>query len=356
MSKPRVTVLMCVFNGREFLSEAVESILVQTMPDFELLVIDDGSTDGSGELASAYRDPRIRVLRNDSNVGLTRSLNRGLELAQADLIARQDADDISYPDRLMRQVTFLEEHPSVALVGTQSSQVDVNGRRSRLRGWPKSTGKLGIRWQLMFDNPFIHTSVMFRRSVVWEQLGGYQETFRTNQDFELWSRVAARHEVRNLPDMLVVLRMRPRSVSRMYRADDLARVLKVFIENRRRWLRSDDLVNAGLNAWMSINSSATVNTADLHGLVLADVEIFRRFAVLYPDALTDPEIRTHRAVSLARAACDGVRQGAKRSRATFLHACRIRPSMLVKWGPRFVGSMFLRRRNELKPGFSSIAQ
>ena len=343
MMRPRVSVLLGVFNGGAFLSQAVESILAQTMPDFELLVIDDGSTDGSGDLVKAYHDSRIRVIRNKSNLGLTRSLNIALELARGDLIARQDAEDISHPERFTRQITFLDANPAVVLLGAQSKHVDINGWATPFRGWPKATGALGIRWQLMFDNPFVHTSVMFRRSVVWQQLAGYNETFRTNQDFELWSRVAADYEVRNLPNVLVTLRSSALSVSRMYRAEDVARVQGVLLENRRRWLQSEDLVQAGLEAWMAVNNPANFDPpADLGCLAVADIRIFRRFSERYPEAVTDPEIRTHRAVSLARVACAGARQGARRSSVAFSHACRIQPSVIPLWGPRYIGSALLR--------------
>ena len=103
----RVTVLMPVYNAELFLSEAIESILRQTWSDFEYLIINDGSTDNSRKIISSFRDPRIRLVDNPSNLGLTKSLNKGLELAEGEYIARQDADDISHPKRLERQVQFL---------------------------------------------------------------------------------------------------------------------------------------------------------------------------------------------------------------------------------------------------------
>src|SRR2546425_11594525 len=105
MSAPRVTVLMSVCNAAPFIAEATESILGQSFGDFELLVIDDGSTDGSADIVAGYADPRVRIIRNGRNVGLTRSLNHGLAAARGELIARQDADDVARRERLARQVT-----------------------------------------------------------------------------------------------------------------------------------------------------------------------------------------------------------------------------------------------------------
>ena len=118
---PRVTVLMAVYNGERFLAEAVASILDQTFRDFEFLIVNDGSTDRSREIILSFGDPRIRLVDNPENIGLTRSLNRGLELAKGGLIARQDADDISLPERLEREIGFLDGNPKAAIVGSQAS-------------------------------------------------------------------------------------------------------------------------------------------------------------------------------------------------------------------------------------------
>ena len=199
---PKVTVLMSVYNGQSYLKEAVDSVLCQTWKDFEFLIINDGSTDNSGEILRSFDDPRIRLVENPTNIGLTKSLNRGLQLSRTELIARQDADDISYPTRLESEVQFFETHTEVVLLGTSARAVDE-------RGEPKKhdlhipTGALAIRWCLMFQNAFIHSSVMFRRSIIWEKLGGYDESFARAQDYELWSRIARDFEVENLPHNLI---------------------------------------------------------------------------------------------------------------------------------------------------------
>src|SRR4051794_29608800 len=115
---PKVTVLLAVYNGERYLREAIDSILGQTFQDFEFLIINDGSTDSTREIILSYHDPRIRLVDNEDNIGQTRSLNRGLALAAGQFVARQDADDISEPERLASQVAFLEIHPEVVLLGT----------------------------------------------------------------------------------------------------------------------------------------------------------------------------------------------------------------------------------------------
>src|SRR5688572_53842 len=120
MPQPLVTVLMPVYNAERFLSEAIDSILQQSLTDFEFLIIDDGSTDCSREIINAYKDDRIRLVQNESNLAITASLNKGIHLARASLIARMDADDISYPERLQKQYNYLSNHPDCALLSTSA--------------------------------------------------------------------------------------------------------------------------------------------------------------------------------------------------------------------------------------------
>jgi glycosyltransferase involved in cell wall biosynthesis len=228
---PAVTVLMSVYNGRAYLREALDSLLAQTFTDFELLIVDDGSTDGSAEIVASCSDSRIRLLRNGSNLGLTRSLNLGLHAASAELIARHDADDVSEPTRLARQVNFLTRSPETALLGTQAYYINARGRRRDSGLWHKATTVAGARFQALFQNPFFHTSVMFRRAIVRDVLGGYDEILRTNQDFELWSRLLARFRAHNLSDVLVGQRSHGATLSSTYRHADWRRLEPAFRRN-----------------------------------------------------------------------------------------------------------------------------
>src|SRR5258707_849690 len=135
---PRVSVVMSVYNGEKYLGEAVDSILAQTFTDFEFIIIDDGSEDRSPELIEAYVDSRISFLRNEKNVGLTRSLNKGLQVASGEYIARMDCDDVSLPDRFAKQVAFMDANSGVGACGTWALDIDgagkVIGRRETLTG------------------------------------------------------------------------------------------------------------------------------------------------------------------------------------------------------------------------------
>jgi glycosyltransferase involved in cell wall biosynthesis len=206
---PAVSVLLPVHDGEAYLAEAIASVLRQTHGDLELIVLDDGSRDRSRAIAASFQDGRLQIVSNETRRGLIATLNHGLSLANGALVARQDADDMWSPRRLERQVRFLEAHPKAALVGGQGRLVDEEGRFLRNLDLPCHDASL--RWALLFDNPFIHSSVTFRRDVVWGELGGYAEA-RYCEDYELWSRVAATHEVANLPERVVTRRSHRRSV------------------------------------------------------------------------------------------------------------------------------------------------
>jgi Glycosyl transferase family 2 len=211
---PRVTVLMAVYNGELHLREAIESIIRQTFQDFEFLIINDGSTDRTRELILSYDDPRIRLVDNKHQLGLTRSLNRGLRLAEGEWIARQDADDVSEPERLARQVGFLEKHNEVALLGAWYRKIDSDGAVIGNRELPCSWTQ--IRWSLLFICPFVHSAVMLRKSLLVEQIGFYDEAFAYAQDYDLWSRIARRFSVANLAEYLVDYRTTAESMTLTY--------------------------------------------------------------------------------------------------------------------------------------------
>ena len=209
---PTVSVLMPVYNGARYLRASIESVLGQTFTDFEFLIVDDGSTDRTQDIIRGYEDPRIRLVNNDQNTGLAKSLNRGLRLARGGLIARHDADDVSMPFRLETQHRFLVAHPEIALLGAQASLIDQNGH-TIFDHTSMPLDSLSIRWQLMFGNPILHPSVMFRRSVVLQDLGGYDEQYQLSEDYDLWSRLAQQYEVANLPDVLIAYRRHVDSTS-----------------------------------------------------------------------------------------------------------------------------------------------
>jgi glycosyltransferase involved in cell wall biosynthesis len=203
-NEPLVSVVFPVYNGVRWLRIAVDGILNQTLKDFELIIIDDGSTDGSFEVLKRYRDSRIRLYHQE-NQGMTKTFNKGLGLAKGKYIARQDADDISEPRRFEKQVNFLEAHPEVALVGTWARIIDeascLTGEVIELPTEPEE-----IRKRLYLNNCIAHPTVMYRSSII-KDLGGYNENYYIAQDYDLWLRIIDQgYDIVNLPEFLCLYR------------------------------------------------------------------------------------------------------------------------------------------------------
>ena len=213
-----MTVLTSVHNDLRYLPQAVDSILRQSFEDFEFLILDDASTDGARDYLAALTDPRVRLVRNECNLGLTRSLNRGLDLARGTYIARMDADDVAMPERLARQVQFLEAHPDVGIVG--SSRVLIDEAGETIAHAPAAETDARIRWKCLLGNPFAHPAVMIRRDVLERHALRYDERYRTAQDYELWTRLLAVTKGHNLREPLIQYRLRA-GISRTSRPEQL---------------------------------------------------------------------------------------------------------------------------------------
>ncbi len=223
---PLVSVVMAVRDGEDYLREAVDSILGQTLEDFELVVVDDGSTDATGEILASYPDDRLRVLTQPRR-GVAASLNTGIRSARADLIARMDADDASEPTRLERQVAFMLAHADHVLAGTDVHVISEDG--SYLYEAQLVTDDAAIRGCLdQLVAPFYHGSVMFRRDAV-VACGLYDERIPQQvEDMLLWLRLRRLGAMANIPVPLYRYRLRPGSLSRLPRglAEAKARVIR----------------------------------------------------------------------------------------------------------------------------------
>lgn len=204
---PLVSVLMSVHNGARYLQESIESILKQSFVNFEFLIIDDGSTDASAAIVrtAALRDNRIRAFNNGSNLGLSYSLNKGLALARGVYFARQDADDISSPERFSTQLAMFEADPALVLVGSAYWVIDSNGKFLRMERHPLDD--LLIRWGMLFHNAFAHSSVMFRADLIAPHSLQYDATLRFAQDYDLWSRFLDYGRVANCAAPLLCYRV-----------------------------------------------------------------------------------------------------------------------------------------------------
>ena len=210
MSDPKITVLMSVYNGEKYLKEAIDSILNQTFKDFEFLIINDGSTDKTAEILQSYDDPRIKIVNNDKNMDLTKSLNKGLRIARGKYIARMDADDVSLPQRFKKQVDYLEENVTAGLVGTFSYTIGEGGEILN-EGKPPSENK-EIKKALLKGNQFCGPSVMFREKCI-DRIGFFREEFRYAQDYDLWLRIADKYDVANIPEPLYERRIHSGCIS-----------------------------------------------------------------------------------------------------------------------------------------------
>lgn len=230
---PAVTVLIPAHNAGAFLREAVDSILAQTFTDFECLVIDDGSTDGAVEALRAIPDPRLRIERNPRNLGLIATLNRGLELARAPLLARMDADDVALPQRLERQVGRMSCRPRLSLIGTWAQFIDETGKSHGICRKPVDHGS--ILKEILHGNTFIHPSVMMRTEVA-RQLGGYPSEATHAEDYGLWLRMVENHESENLPECLLMYRVHSGQISQRKLAHQWRTAKALSVQARARFL------------------------------------------------------------------------------------------------------------------------
>lgn len=204
---------MGVFNAAAYLEAAIDSILGQTLRDFEFIIVDDASTDASLAIVERFaaQDRRIRILRNDTNQGLGVVLHRGVAEARGEFVARMDADDVAMPERLEKQLRYFHEHPDTDVLGSYAMDIDEHGRDTGERRVPTAHARIVA---LMWSNPLIHPTVMFRRQRVVEA-GSYSPAARRRQDYDLWFR-CARHGLRfaNLPEPLLRYRFSQNTLRR----------------------------------------------------------------------------------------------------------------------------------------------
>ena len=204
MNNPPVTVLMSVYNGARYLGEAIDSILGQTYRDFEFLIIDDGSTDDSVDIINGYQDPRIR-LQQHPNRGLAESLRQGVIDARGGYIIRADADDISYPSRIERQVIIFQNREDMGLCRTMLDWIDQDGKVFR-RNWDPNDTDQAARWQMLWKNIGSHPSAAIRKSVLLEHNLNYRPGMDGVEDFDLWSQLLPHTKFRIIDKSLVQYR------------------------------------------------------------------------------------------------------------------------------------------------------
>lgn len=236
--KPKISVVMSVYNGAAYVGDAIDSVLNQTYEDFEFIIINDGSTDKTSDIIDSYTDPRIRKYPQ-KNKGLVPSLNRGLSLAKGEFIARHDADDISHPDRFALQVKYLEDHPRASVVGSSIEVMNSSGKITHHHRVLANNQEL--KQELLVRSPFAHGSVMMRSSAL-SIVGEYNADFWPAEDYELWIRLATTGTFYNIDECLYVYREHAESIS----SSNLELQKSALIRcQEKAWKNKESLLNKG---------------------------------------------------------------------------------------------------------------
>ena len=219
MTAPLLSVVMCAYNEEKYIKKAIESILNQSFRDFELIIIDDLSSDQTRNIIEEFTDERIVVLTNDENMGPYRSANKGIAIARGEFIARHDADDMSMPDRFRLQLDILLNHPAIGLVSTDFHYIDESDRIIDSVTVPEGHDILFAR--LTTGNVFSQGALMFRKEIFY-QLGGYRDELPVSQDYDMWLRFSEVTQLENIPQKCYLMRFHGNSISRNKRALQLS--------------------------------------------------------------------------------------------------------------------------------------
>lgn len=270
---PLVSILMPVYNGAKYLADAIESILNQSLTNYELIIINDGSTDETSAILDHYSDSRIIYVTHQHNQGLVKTLNQGLRLARGYYIARMDADDISLPKRLERQVQFLEQHPHIGILGTQVMYIDPQGRPLS-RSFNPTQPHL-LPWHLLFSNCISHPSVMVRRAI-YDHLDGYNLVSLHVEDYDLWLRAMFVTQMANLDEIYLQYRVHPTSVSHTYRATQDYHVALVLQKIYRKLLVREDVLLETVQALISLKEQRLTSEEDRQLSALL-VQLYRAY-------------------------------------------------------------------------------
>ena len=316
---PLVSVLLAVSNGERYLRAAIESTLRQTISDLELIVVDDGSTDGTSDVLVAVEDARLRVLRNAEQQGLAASLNRGLDEARGRYVARLDADDIAFPRRLERQLKRMVSGSSIAALGSAVLELDASGRPGSLH--PMPSGPMAVRWAALFSSPFFHPSVVLDREVL--ELHGlrYDTDYLESEDYDLWTRLLVHADGDNLTEPLVLYRVHPDQASQA--RSGLQRTFQERVSLREIGRVAPDLPADRADLARCVGAGLPIEESQLEDAAAAFVELVRAFELSLQHGVTRGKpAREIAGRTLARRAF----QTSGRARGTLLrHAATLDP-------------------------------
>lgn len=296
MSRPRVSVLTATHNSASFLDGTIRSVLDQTFGDFEYLIIDDASSDDSLQIAAQHArlDHRIRIIANQDRAGPAGALNLALHQAQGDYVAILDHDDLALPERLSRQVAFMDLNPDYGALGSAVRHIDAEGRTQRDQLYP--THPDATRWQLLFGASLLHSASIYRRQLV-QGLGGYSRRHHYLCDYELLIRIAERACIGNLPEVLACYRRHERQTSAIHFRVQNGQMQLLQYALQTRWLgkRPNLAIFSATRQWMFGNIPVDPDIA--HAVVDSFKQLFSDYVGLTP---LEPEGRRVIALDCAR--------------------------------------------------------
>jgi len=286
---PHISVVLPVYNGEAYLAEAVRSILGQTCTDFELLIVDDGSTDGSAAVAESFGDLRVRVIRLSPNGGIIAALKAGFAEARGVYIARMDADDLSLPERLARQAAFLDTHPSVGICGTWIEEFGARQSVVSLACEPEE-----IRVRLLFGWAMAHPTLMMSRRFLEKHGLAYREGFHHVEDMDLLMRASDLGSLANLPEVLLRYRTHEKQITARHQAEMGANTKKLLTRQLRLLVPSATLAEESLHLRLISGLTAgSIAWRDLPrlGLWLLRLRAANRKTKRYDRAVFERELR-----------------------------------------------------------------
>jgi len=240
MEKSKISVILATYNNEAYIKGSIESVLNQTYQNFELIIIDDASNDLTSEIISKIKNKKIKYIRNKKNLGLVKCLNKGLEIAKGEFIARIDGDDVAVRNRFKKQLDFLKARKDIKAVGTFAQEIDEQGNKGKIIKFPKNSRE--IRKVIPQYIPFLHPTLMFRRSV-FEEIGNYDERFKYAQDHDLMLRITGKFKTANIPQVLLLYRKHAKSIS----FERMSEQLKLAFFARLKALKNGDI-----KFWQSI--------------------------------------------------------------------------------------------------------
>lgn len=212
----KVSVLIPAYNAEDFIKEALVSVIEQSYNNIEVIVIDDGSIDNTAKIVNSFHDSRIKYVKNEKNLKITKTLNKGLRMINSEYIIRMDADDIMLPGKIKKQVKFMDNHPEIAVSGTEITKFYNNGRRKKIKLPKKNTH---IKTYLLFDSALMHPTVIIRNEILKKENYEYDERYVGNEDFGLWYQISRKYKLANMRENLLLYRVSSNGITQTLNSD-----------------------------------------------------------------------------------------------------------------------------------------